>query len=263
VRFGNRPDTKMEIVPDPWLKSIINSDVFRIADFRFNDPNLNSLISEFKIQENAFYYAKIPVTEHSGTIRQLLDLGFKNIEINTVLERKPGPVIKPDGLNITIRLARPDESRILQNIAAVCFSKSRFHRDEQIPKKIADSIKKKWVENYFNGERGECIYVAAVDEKPVGFLAVMKITAENQTIRIIDLIGIHPKFQKCGIGDQMVKFFIQDSLGKCNLLRVGTQLINIPSLHLYEKNGFQISDASYVLHAHIRNGSVIPDNNRQ
>lgn len=248
----------MRVEPDNWLKSIFGHGVFRIVDFRQDDHDpQRELTSAIRSQHEAFFFSKVPVG-NPDMLRMFLKSGFQIVDINVTLDRKPGSCIKPEKTCCTIRDAYPEECEAVERIAGVCFTKSRFHQDPKIPKEIANMIKRKWVKNYFNGERGERILVADMRGKPAGFLAIVKMSNGNQTLRIIDLIGVHPEFQGKGIGTELVSFFIVNSVNKCDILRVGTQLINLPSLHLYEKTGFCISDAVYVLHAHVRDGRVIP-----
>lgn len=248
----------MRVEPDLWLRSIFGYDVFRVSDFRLDSDNQNELNSAIQSSQNAFFFMKIPVGQ-SGVLRAALNLGFQIADINVTLERKPESLDPPkERPEYIIRDAYQNECTSVSEIAGVCFIRSRFHQDPRIPKDIANTIKRRWVENYFRGERGDSIIVAEVSGKPVGFLAIDKILDKNQEIRVIDLIGVHPKFHGRGIGKRMVNFFISDSVTKCNLLRVGTQIINLPSLHLYEKCGFRLSDSVYVLHAHVIDGKVLP-----
>lgn len=246
----------MRVEPDNWLKSIFSHDVLRVVDFGQDSREQQELESVLLSQDKAFIFTKIPVTS-PDVLRKLLILGFQVVDINVTLERKPESLAKNGGSDCIVRIANPEECEAVTEIAGTCFTRSRFHQDPKIPKSLANTIKRKWVENYFTGERGECILVAEVSGKPAGFLAIINMRTGNQAVRIIDLIGVHPEFQGRGIGTQTVNFFISDSVGKYDLLRVGTQIINLPSLHLYEKAGFCISDSTYVLHAHVQDGKVI------
>lgn len=246
----------MRVEPDNWLKSIFSHDVLRIVDFGQDSSEQQELESVLHSQDKAFFFTKIPVT-CPYVLRKLLISGFQVVDINVTLERKPKSLAKSKGSGCIVRIAYPEECEAVMEIAETCFTRTRFHQDPKIPKNLANTIKRKWVENYFTGERGECILVAEVSGKPAGFLAIINMQTSNQTVRIIDLIGVHPEFQGRGIGTKMVDFFISDSVGRCDLLRVGTQIINLSSLHLYERAGFCISDSTYVLHAHVREGKVI------
>jgi ribosomal protein S18 acetylase RimI-like enzyme len=246
----------MNVEPDSWLKSIFGHDVFRISEFGSESLQRDHLFSAIPKEGESFCYAKVPVGQ-SDVLHGFLDIGFKLVDVNITLDRESDDAHDPFLNNFNIREACENDNLAVQNIAGICFTKSRFHKDPGIPKEIANQIKRCWVENYFKGERGETLIVSELNGIPAGFLAIAKSKINDKTIRIIDLIGVHPEFQGKGAGQQMVSFFINDSIGKCDLLRVGTQIGNFPSLHLYEKSGFFISGADFVLHAHIHNGNVI------
>ncbi|MGD0534548.1 MAG: GNAT family N-acetyltransferase [Methanoregula sp.] len=238
----------MRAEPDPWLESVFGHEVFRVTGCGpFGDPGG---IPAPAAGKQSFSYAKVPVDD-PDLLHALLEKGFRIVDVNVVLERAP----ERDGTWSTgryvLREAFPGESMQVQEIAGTCFTHSRFHQDPRIPSEMANLIKRKWVENYFRGTHGEKIIVAAIDGSPIGFLAIAKVPEGGRTVRVIDLIGIHPGFQGTGAGRQLVRYFIDDSVGQCELLRVGTQLVNLPSLRLYEKAGFIIAGASYVLHAHL------------
>lgn len=247
----------MRVEPDSWLKSIFGHDVLRFVEFGQDAVLQGDITAAIKSNPDAFFYTKIPAGDED-IVYTFQKSGFQIADVNITLDRTPESITMRDMTRYRIREALHDECEEVTAISGVCFTNSRFHKDPHIPRKIADTIKQKWVENYFKGERGEGIILAEKDEKPVGFLAIAKTRVNDQTVRIIDLIGVHPAFQGTGAGTQMVNYFISNSVGNYDLLRVGTQLINLPSLHLYEKSGFCISGAAYVLHAHVRNGKVIP-----
>ena len=246
----------MRVEPDSWLKSIFGHDVLKFVEFGRDAAQQSGINSAIQSNPEAFFYTKIPAG-NEDTLYTFLKSGFQIVDINITLDRTPETLARQEMTEYTIREANREECEEVMAIAGVCFTNSRFHKDPHIPRKIADTIKRKWVENYFKGERGEGIIIAEMDETPVGFLAIAKTRVNDQIVRIIDLIGVHPDFQGTGAGKQMVNYFISNSVGNYDLLRVGTQLINLPSLHLYEKSGFCISSAAYVLHAHVRNGKVI------
>lgn len=248
----------MKIEPDTWLASIFGYAVFRIVDSGQDPADFGKLLTAaISPRRNAFIFAKVPAG-NAARLGAFLASGFRIVDINVVLDREP-PAVPEIASHppCTVRDARPQEAEQVSEIAGVCFTRSRFHQDPLISRSLANTIKRRWVENYFNGERGEKILVAEIEGTPAGFLAITRAADRNRTLRIIDLIGVHPDFQGRGIGTELVRAFIRTSVGSGDLLRVGTQLINIPSLHLYEQNGFRISDSAYVLHAHVREGNVI------
>jgi GNAT superfamily N-acetyltransferase len=71
---------------------------------------------------------------------------------------------------------------------------------------------------------------------------------------VIDLMGVDRAAQRQGIGGSLVREFIRLAEGRCQVLSVGTQVANEPSMRLYAECGFRPARAAYVLHAHLRDG---------
>ena len=108
-----------------------------------------------------------------------------------------------------------------------------------------------WIESYLQGRRGECLYVAELNDRPIAFLASLATETDGKRCRVIDLIATHPNHRGIGAGRSLVERFINDSIGEYDVLRVGTQVANIPSMRLYEKCGFRTVESVYVLHKHV------------
>lgn len=246
----------MRLEPDSWLTSIFCHDVFRVIDIE-HDPLVSvDDLTRVSDSHQVFFYVKVPV-ERLDLVQDLNKSGFKVVDVNVTFECIPRET-EIDLLSpIIIRVAHQEDCDATLDIAGTCFSYSRFHLDPHVSNDRANLIKREWVANYFKGERGEQILVAERDAKPIGFLAIIKIISGNKTIRVIDLIGIQSDYQRMGVGRQLVDFFINDSVGKCNILRVGTQIANVPSMNFYQQCGFHITESAYVLHAHVYDGKVI------
>jgi dTDP-4-amino-4,6-dideoxy-D-galactose acyltransferase len=71
------------------------------------------------------------------------------------------------------------------------------------------------------------------------------------------LIGVAKNMQGRGVAKRLVEYHIQDAYQKYSRLIVGTQIANVPSMRLYEKCGYNISNSTYVLHAHVNEGRII------
>ncbi|MDD5186779.1 MAG: GNAT family N-acetyltransferase [Methanoregula sp.] len=246
----------MRLEPDSWLSKIFSYPVFRVIDIE-QDPSMpaDDLIRRSHISQ-IFYYAKVPVGR-LDLVHALNDAGFKVVDVNVTFECTPRETKIDQTSPIIIHVARPEDRDATLNLAETCFLYSRFHLDPEISNDLANLIKREWVANYFKGERGEQILVAERNAKPIGFLAITKGISGNKSIRAIDLIGIQSEYQRIGAGSRLVNFFINDSVTKCDILRVGTQIANVPSMNFYQRCGFYITESAYVLHAHVLDGKVI------
>ncbi len=246
----------MRLESDPWLTSIFSHDVFRVTDIEHGPSISVDDLTRASDNNQIFYYVKVPVAR-LDLMHALNKSGFKVVDVNVTFECMPRETEIDLFSPIIIRLARPEDRDTTLDIAGTCFTYSRFHLDPLISNDLANLIKREWVANYFKGERGEQILVAERDAKPIGFLAITKGISGNTSIRAIDLIGIQSEYQRIGAGKQIVDFFISNSVGKCNILRAGTQIANVPSMNFYQRCGFHITESAYVLHAHVHDGKVI------
>jgi dTDP-4-amino-4,6-dideoxy-D-galactose acyltransferase len=239
---------------DTWLSGIFGCDVFK-ASFEKDeilDPRI--IFSEALNSRRAFYYVKVPVAS-VAQVGALTMAGFRVIDVNVTFEREPVRSVESNS-NIIVRDVLPKDEAAVLDIADSVFVYSRFHLDPLISKELANRIKREWIANYVRGQRGERLLVAEVDGKPVGFLALLVTGGEEKT-GVIDLIGVGKNMQGRGVGRRLVEFYVQDAYQKYSRLIVGTQVANVPSMRLYTKCGYLISNSTYVLHAHINEGKVI------
>jgi len=246
----------MRSEPDNWLESIFGQNVFRIVDFE-NEPRVSVENLKHTLQtKDGFYYSKLPV-RRTDLVHSFERAGFTVVDINVSLECSPVKMQISVPSRINIRDVTPEDTDALLAIAESCFLYSRFHMDPLIPQKLANAVKREWVANYCRGARGERLLVADCAGVPLGFLAITRIESEKIRFRIIDLVGIRPDCQRKGIGTYLIKYFIDNSVEQCDRLRVGTQIANTASLNLYQRCGFEISGASFVVHAHVHEGRVL------
>jgi len=248
----------VEIREDRWLSVIFGHPVFSLGgDLRsVADGTARELIgSHADRQLAAMYYAKVD-TGQVDVVRQLAAAGFYVVDVNVTFgmeaEARPVRSEPAGGAGCPIREIEAEHHEATLDIAARCFRYSRFHLDPLVPRAIADRIKREWVFNYIRKQRGEQLFVALSDGRPVGFLAVLGSQAGARRVRTIDLIGVDETSQGRGIGQALVAFFVDRYRGECDYLQVGTQAANLASLSLYHKCGFAIARTQYVLHMHVR-----------
>ena len=252
----------MRIEPDTWLAGIFGYPTFKVS--RGADPSqrLSPSLSVRTLCESAcgqaaFFYAKIP-TARVDDVRMLGAAGFTVVDVNVTFEREPAEL--PDwqaGHGAIIRDLLPADFGTVCDIAASCFVYSRFHLDPLIPNTLANAVKRAWIESYCHRRRGECLLVAELDGKVVGFNAILATAINEKSVRVIDLIGVDSACQGRGVGRQLVNNFVHSSAGRAAAVRVGTQAANVPSMRLYERCGFNILDTMYVMHAHVLDGEVL------
>lgn len=238
----------VSIERDAWLSDALGREAFRVlfpdldaAERAAADGNVPAPPA------GAFLTAKVPA-DRIGLVRGLSAAGFCVVDMNITLERAPdaGALRGDTG----VRTARPGDEASVLEIAGSCFRYSRFHLDPAIPRAVADGVKRAWMKSYFDGRRGDGVWVAEADGRPGGFLAQLTAQEGGEDVKVIDLIGVSPASARRGLGGALVARFLREAAGKCRRVRVGTQAANLPSLRLYEAAGFRAAAAHYVLHAH-------------
>lgn len=246
----------MAIKEDRWLAGILDKPAFRA------EAGDADAVRAHAVGRSAFYFAKVDAADVAST-KALLGAGFFVADVNVTFAVPPAKVtagVAAAGFVPTVEIGTlpagdlPSDlakKEALLMVAHDSFRFTRFHLDPLVPKAHADLVKKEWVRNYADGKRGDHLFVAFDAGEPVGFLAALK--SHDGTQAIIDLVGVHPKAQRRGVGRTIIAAFAEH-YRDVNELVVGTQVANIPSVQLYESMGFRLKASQTVLHMHVKSG---------
>ena len=233
------------ITEDRWLAGVFGRPAFRLEA----GVDAEQVRAHARGQSAAFYYAKVDARE-LRTVHALAGAGLAVVDVNVTLDRPPGA--GPAGAAaIDVHDVRAAEHDDVLDIAGRAFQFSRFHLDPLIPRSLAHRVKREWIANYLRGARGERLLVATMNDRAVGFLAVLAAEIEGKLARVIDLVAVAPEAQGLGAGTALVSAFARVASAGSDRLRVGTQVANDISLRLYSRLGFQIVHSAYVLHLHV------------
>jgi GNAT superfamily N-acetyltransferase len=251
----------MEIIEDCWLSAIVGHRVFKIslegsAAARETEAKdyCDQITQHVNRQDRASYYCRID-TARIDLVRVLSSAGFYVVDVNVTfaLDKQAQPRQLPPKAESKYQIGevRVEAQEEVLAIARSCFRFSRFHLDPLIPTEIADQIKHDWILNYLLKKRGEHLWVASVEGRPAGFLAVIAGNDAGRRYRAIDLIGVATAYQGQGLGQALVAFFVDFYRDQSDFLQVGTQIANLPSMRLYQKFGFFLAKSAYVMHKHV------------
>jgi ribosomal protein S18 acetylase RimI-like enzyme len=233
---------------DAWLSGLFGCDALRVAT---EGPGAE--LRGIAATADAFFYAKVPALR-VDLVQRLSAAGFFVVDVNVTLERRGRGEPLPDNApGVRVRDAGPSDADAVLDIAEHCFRFSRFHLDPMIARPLANKIKREWMASYFAGRRGRKVLLASVGDRAAGFLGIL----DAGGARVIDLIGVAEAMQGRGVGSALVSQFIGENEHSASVLRVGTQVANAPSLRLYERFGFRVAEATYVMHAHVRAREVV------
>ena len=240
----------MHVRQDQWLSDMLGVKVFRLdwveepsQDFRGNQPRL-AMLEHILIQSPVFVYAKTSVTAHEY-IHWMENAKFHLVDTNIRLGRRT--LRDQESIDeCKMRFATPKDELRTVELARRAFRFSRFHLDPRISQPKADTIKAEWARNFFSGKRGDAMIVAEIKGKIVGFLLLIY---DRHRGLVIDLLAVDAQHRRKGVAGSMIAF-AENRCTDFDHIFAGTQVANIASTRMYEKNGFRLASAEYVYHYH-------------
>lgn len=249
----------MRVEKDEWLSGVLGISSWKAVDVAAGTSSVqvNAALLQQADQDAAFFYTKIP-TRDVLAVKNAIEAGFSVVDVNVAFDwrREAGDGRGADNdRNMTIETAGSDDTTAIEQVAAHCFTFSRFHLDPVIGTDRANDVKRQWARNACRG-RAAAVYVARRQSDVAGFLAVLENKSDAGTDAVIDLVGVDSRYQGQGAGRALSRMFIEQWRDRADRLRVGTQISNIPAMRLYESLGFRVSETAYVLHAHVNQGAV-------
>jgi ribosomal protein S18 acetylase RimI-like enzyme len=232
----------VKIREDSWLSERFGHPVFSVT-------GADGLAEHAAHQGVATYQARIAASD-VGSVAALEASGMRVVNMTLTLTADPSAPLPQGGLDV--RDVEPERDRALLDVAARSFRHTRFHLDPDVPRAVADRIKRDWVGSYLNGLRGERLLVAVRDDEPVGFLAVLERDDGDRRVGVIDLVGVAPEARGLGAGRSLVRAFHEQAPGRWDAVEVGTQAANTAATAFYERLGYVAMRTEYDLHMHVR-----------
>ena len=239
----------MRILPDAWLSEVLAQPVFSVHDAG-NDPG--ALSRHAAGVGRAFYFAKVDAVDLAG-LGALARAGFQVVEASLTFARATDRAVSPGG-EASVEVS-PLEARwapAVLDVAETAFRYSRFHLDPNVTTLGANRVKREWIRSYIEHRRGDQLLVSLAGDQPTGFLALLFAARGERQVGVVDLVAVHPAFQGRGIGRHLVAAAIAACRGRADVIEVGTQSANVPSVRLYEDMGFRLVRSGFVLHLHTR-----------
>jgi dTDP-4-amino-4,6-dideoxy-D-galactose acyltransferase len=246
----------LHVEKDQWLSDVLGVSSWKVFGIEADTSTaeIKAGLLEYASQGSAFFSVKIG-TADVRAVTNATRSGFVAVDVNVTFDWHNGaPVNSVTGNgNMTIETAGAADAVAIEEIAAHCFTFSRFHLDPAIGLDRANDVKRQWARNACRG-RASAIYVARKQDDVAGFLAVLESESGGRKDAIIDLVGVDKGHQGRGAGRALSRMVVDQWHARADRLRVGTQISNIPAMRLYESIGFRATETSYVLHAHVRSG---------
>jgi len=242
----------MRLSADRWLTDVLGFDVFRVNDAAsMSAEELDAVGGHFKDRSKALYYTKVDTCAVEA-VGMLARLGFTVVDVNMTFAAPPAAIVAAvaSGGAIDVAFAEDSQRAPVLDIAGSCFRYSRFHLDPLLTQGAAHHVKREWVASYFEGRRGDRLFVARVAGRIAGFLAAVMTEHAGRPAAAIDLVGVAADHQRAGVGRALARQFAAH-YADCERVIVGTQAANVPSIRMYEGLGFRAVRSAYVLHRHV------------
>lgn len=238
----NNKETDL-FLPDPWLAGILGYPVYNAADPLALAEEQDGKVQHF-LHTPCLVCARLDV-DQLGALNKLLHRGFCLVD-TAVTFRASWAAAADVNPALVVRKARPSDLTAVADMAGEVFTESRFYKDPRITRSQASRINREWAANFFCGKRGDEMLVAEKDGVAAGFISLLVKQAGEG---VIDLIGVHPSARGAGVGSALLSAAprLVPQIKSCT---VTTQIANRGAIRLYQKFGFDLVEAKYVLHVH-------------
>jgi hypothetical protein len=230
------------------------------ASFQARSSILKRLLDDWKgfdqvaARINTFDILSAQVVESMGFF--LMDTNVRyGIDLRrTSIQKFEGSNVEVDGVSYEI-MPLPRHISGLSEITKVSWSKlrmvpDRFHADERLPTKLADSVYTEWLENSLTGELADIIIVAKFQGKAIGFLTLKEHAdnIENICVGSIGLGGVDPLMRRKQVYFNMVSLGLRILKKGADIVETGTQLTNYGSQRAWTRSGLKQVSATYTFH---------------
>ena len=237
IKQENKLSLPNGLFEDYFLKKIFQKNCYSTNNKKF--------IKYFKKSKNSFLFLK--TSEKLGK-KILNEKKIKFLGKNFTFQKKidkSGNYTKKKNITYKINLTKQEKIKVV-NIAYKNFKYSRFHLDERLSFEKSNLIKKKTLQNYFLGLRGDKLIVQLNRKEVSGFCLLI---FKNSKIAIIDLICIDKNFVKKGLASDLLLYTVNylKKLKKEKII-VGTQESNLAAIRLYNAAKFNLKNKTYLYH---------------
>lgn len=238
---------------DAWLTNVLGIESWNVSTTNLIEGS-NALDISASFRGAAFLTARVP-TNNIQVVKRLIELGFYVVDTALTLEFDSRLISETEHRSPIFRSswavddAASEDADSVGLIASRALTTSRFHLDPAIPSEVASAIKSEWARNLVMGRRGIRCRIFRDSGGVKGFLGVVEGTG-NQGILVIDLIAVSPESQGTGVGAALVRDFLELAQAHGVPAQVGTQAANTSAVRFYQRLGFTLTSATYVMHAH-------------
>ncbi len=224
------------IYHDKWLENIFKKNCYIIKNFK--------IFKLLKTVKNSFILLKTKKKiAKENSVRNLKFIDINKTYLKNI--KKTDEYIKKEKISYRTKL-KTSEKKIIIELAYKNFKLSRFHLDKRLSNLKANLIKKKTLQNFFSGGRGNIIFVQFYEGKISGFCLLIY---EKIYLARIDLICIDKKFSSKGLAKDLINYCFY-SLKKINIKKVivSTNGKNLAANKLYRSLKFVPKSKLFMYH---------------
>ncbi len=142
----------------------------------------------------------------------------------------------------------------LARLGAESFRHSRIYNDPRMPRERADYFYKALTERFLD-DQGSTVFVAKVDDKPVGFVIGKEDEGLSEAgglqLGYLWLITVDEQYSGHSLGVALYQAFEHKMRDRVRLLEVGTQTHNYSALNIYTRAGLKLVSSIVTFHAWI------------
>jgi|WetSurSiteA1Bulk_404760.scaffolds.fasta_scaffold18869_2 dTDP-4-amino-4,6-dideoxy-D-galactose acyltransferase len=146
---------------------------------------------------------------------------------------------------INIRSYRGSMTEQLLKLSLQSGEFSRFKTDTSFRNNEFLKLYSVWIRNSVDRTIADDMFVFGEEDEIQGFISL----ANKGPVADIGLVAVDSAYRGQGIGTSLVRYAIDQAYSSgCPEIKVVTQFENKAAMSLYEKNGFTISDLTYIYH---------------
>jgi len=182
--------------------------------------------------------------DHWDTVLAAESIGLSPVDVRVTFDRKlegiafapPVPLAHSAQPDVTLRPHEPSDISLLEEIAAVSYTDSRFFFDRRFPRDRCGQLYRTWIRRSCEGW-ADSVLVAARGAEPVGFISCH--LDDGGRAGRVGLVGVSERARGEGVGrlliDGALDWFTRNSAQTASVV---TQGRNTAAQRLYQRSGF-------------------------
>lgn len=221
----------MQISTNLWLSNFFQRSIYELEQIQLSE------INQLDFTEGSLVQIKLPCSEkiHIQTLQQY---GFSLVDGEVIFEYD---LLNYSPIPITCRIATVEDLTKLIPFSNL-FPETRFRS----PWFSLDENRRFYLQWIINAVKGEFDDICLVSETTHGEIQGIISLRIKKNIAYIGLLAVAEKWQRQGVGYQLLRNAIQwANSHQAKKMMITTQLSNLPAIQLYQRLNGKISETYY------------------